>query len=233
MLAETNIPANLSDPKLQSILRSSARIIQGDIEKDKRILGQRIKNLRESTAGDSNDLSGLFDQTSSSDLSNGKSNMYNEEEEVGRHGLSIEQQFDERMEKLKNQMSKKQVVSEETFNNSKMPKEILNLIKGDFEIVGKNDVQPLTEDKEYQQNTKSITTDGIDYDRIQEMIESTVKKYAAGYAKKLLSEIKKQNDSNLALIRIGNSFNFMTADGDLYEAQLKFKKNIVKKGAEN
>ena len=130
-------------------------------------------------------------------------------------------------------MSKKQVVSEETFNNSKMPKEILNLIKGDFEIVGKNDIQPLTEDKEYQQNAKSITTDGIDYDRIQEMIESTVKKYAAGYAKKLLSEIKKQNDSNLALIRIGNSFNFMTADGDLYEAQLKFKKNIVKKGAEN
>ena len=116
MLAETNIPANLSDPKLQNILRSSARIIQGDIEKDKRILGQRIKNLRESTAGDSNDLSGLFDQTSSSDLTNGKSNMY-DEEEVGRHGLSIEQQFDERMEKLKNQMSKKQVVSEETFNN--------------------------------------------------------------------------------------------------------------------
>lgn len=66
----------------------------------------------------------------------------------------------------------------------------------------------------------------IDYSLIKTIVEDCVKKYTGALSKKLLAESKGSNNSQLKAMKIGEKFSFITADGDVYEATLKFKKNI-------
>ena len=78
-------------------------------------------------------------------------------------------------------------------------------------------------------------TSGIDYSLIKtiidESVDKTVKKYVSALSKKLISEgVGTGSGANkVDTIMLGNTFNFCDTDGNLYEATLKFKKNIKKK----
>jgi len=64
----------------------------------------------------------------------------------------------------------------------------------------------------------------VDYELIKSIVESTVKKYVNALGKKMLTE-----NNDLTMIQVGNKkINLVTRDGDIYEADLKFVKNIKK-----
>jgi hypothetical protein len=69
---------------------------------------------------------------------------------------------------------------------------------------------------------------GVDYQLIGNMIEETVKKYAKALSKRMLNE-SKDGSSNISALKLGDTFSFITENGDLYEATLTFKRNITKK----
>ena len=69
----------------------------------------------------------------------------------------------------------------------------------------------------------------IDYSIIKMIVEEAIRKYSTAMKKSILSESKKLNEDNsLQAMKIGNKFSFITKNGDLYEANLKFIKNINK-----
>lgn len=68
---------------------------------------------------------------------------------------------------------------------------------------------------------------GVDYDRINQMIEENVRKYTKSLYKSLLKE-EKSKGLNIKALKLGDTFSFITENGDLYEATLTFKRNITK-----
>lgn len=86
--------------------------------------------------------------------------------------------------------------------------------------------------KEAEKKKKIIKEDNIqsnqpiDYSLIKMIIEDTVSKQIEKLQLKMLKE-NKSNNNLLTTMRLkDNKFNFLTANGDLYEAELKFIKNI-------
>ena len=75
---------------------------------------------------------------------------------------------------------------------------------------------------------EQATDGGVDYQLIGKMIEETVKKYAKALSKRMLNE-SKDGGSNISALKLGDTFSFITENGDLYEATLTFKRNIAKK----
>ena len=65
----------------------------------------------------------------------------------------------------------------------------------------------------------------IDYSLIKSIVEECVRKYTGALSKKIIKE-SKDNSSELKAMKVGNKFSFITENGDVYEATLKFKKNI-------
>lgn len=87
-----------------------------------------------------------------------------------------------------------------------------------------------------QRSTPMQTTpqmSGIDYSLIKtivnEAVEEKVKKYVSALSKKLISEGVGGTGNKTNMVVLGDSFSFCDKDGNLYEATLKFKKNIKKK----
>lgn len=79
------------------------------------------------------------------------------------------------------------------------------------------------------QPTQTVTSN-IDYSLINTMIENCVKKYTKALGKKLLQEGKESASGQaISALRLGNQFQFITENGDLYEAKLHFVRNINKK----
>ncbi|MBR6515746.1 MAG: hypothetical protein IKT40_02705 [Bacilli bacterium] len=72
----------------------------------------------------------------------------------------------------------------------------------------------------------------IDYSMIRMIVEDCVKKYTSALKKSIINE-NKSNDTTLKAMKFGNKFSFITNDGDLYEAELKFIKNINEKSDRN
>lgn len=78
----------------------------------------------------------------------------------------------------------------------------------------------------------SVVSNGgsIDYSLIKMIVEESVKKYMNAYTKKIINESANKGGSNpINTIQMGEKFNFVTKNGDLYEAQLKFVKNLKEK----
>ena len=79
-----------------------------------------------------------------------------------------------------------------------------------------------------QQNISS----GIDYSLlrtiINEAVQENVKKYMSAMTKKLINEGAGNigNNDNIQAIKLGESFSFITKNGDVYEAKLTKKYNI-------
>lgn len=78
----------------------------------------------------------------------------------------------------------------------------------------------------------NVNAGAIDYSLIKTIVEDCIRKYSSSIVKNIVNESKRlvSNDDELKAIKIGESFKFITSNGDLYEAELKFKKNIKKEG---
>ena len=84
----------------------------------------------------------------------------------------------------------------------------------------------LNENRQQQQ----MTTSNIDYSLIRMIVEDVITKKLESLPSSLLKESKDNDNVDLTTIRInGDKLNFLTSNGDLYEAELKFVRNIKKK----
>ena len=132
-------------------------------------------------------------------------------------------------------------------STSKLPKEILesfktNPIEGsilgnpqksildtiDFKTQG----QFLQENKQQVNEIKQapqITNSNVDYSMIKMIVEDCMKKYTSALKKSLINEQKQNISEELHAMKIGDKFSFITKNGDLYEADLKFIKNLNNK----
>lgn len=79
----------------------------------------------------------------------------------------------------------------------------------------------------------SVPTQTVDYSIIKMIIEEAVRKNVAALKKTIISESAKNNSNtsdNVKVLKLANDkLQFLTSDGDLYEAKLEFKKNIKNK----
>lgn len=145
--------------------------------------------------------------------------------------------------------------NQETLNiksNSKLPKEILESFKTkqidpsplgygvsssildevNYRTQGKlyaEETNKLPQAKLKQQiveNTQIPAT--IDYSIIKMIVEDCMKKYVSSLKKTIINESKNSNDE-LQALKLGDKFSFITKNGDLYEAELKFIKNLNNK----
>ena len=141
----------------------------------------------------------------------------------------------------------KVVVNEEVMKKSKLPQSVLESFKQDpgtpfslkapavpASVLDGLDLQTLEELREETQKpmvTEQIQPVGgsIDYSLlrtiINEAVQENVKKYVSAMTKKLMNESVK-NEGTVQAVKIGDKFSFITENGDVYEATLKFKTNL-------
>lgn len=93
-----------------------------------------------------------------------------------------------------------------------------------------NSPQRIVQEQAYSQQVP-VMQQTIDYSLIKTIVEDVVKKNMSVLKKSILNESKNMVESeNLNILKIGDKFQFLTDDGNLYEATLTFKKNIKNKG---
>lgn len=123
-------------------------------------------------------------------------------------------------------------------SKSKLPKEILESFAKDYidqsafdpRLANLGDIdipkQPVQK-KQIVEQAKPSVGGSVDYEIIKSIVEGTVKKYMGALSKKLINEAKQSNDNGIAAVQfLGDKFSFITKNGDLYEATLKFKQNL-------
>ena len=117
---------------------------------------------------------------------------------------------------------------------SKLPPEILeSMIGTPIKPTPSHSPQRAIREQTYSQPVQQmpVVQQTIDYSLIKTIIEDVVKKNNAALKKSILTESKNMVDSsNLNIMKIGDKFQFLTDDGNLFEATLTFKKNIKNKG---
>jgi hypothetical protein len=138
--------------------------------------------------------------------------------------------------------------------NSKLPKEILESFKTkqiDPSPLGYgvsssilDEVNYRTQGKLYNEETKPqvqqskkqiieatqpTNNSNVDYSMIKMIVEDCMRKYVGSLKKTILNESKTNNNDELQAMKIGDRFSFITKNGDLYEAELKFIKNLNNK----
>ena len=135
------------------------------------------------------------------------------------------------------------MVNETVMKKSKMPKAVLESFKANPgntsltpSVLDTLNLQPLNEiRKESRVQEQSIQSNGsvIDYSLlrtiINDAVQENVKKYISALSKKLLSEgvnVNGTNDNTVQAVKFGEKFSFITENGDVYEATLKYKTNL-------
>ena len=87
--------------------------------------------------------------------------------------------------------------------------------------------QQIAPRKQVVTETVQQNTGGVDYSLIKMIVEESVKKYMGALHKKLIKEnAQPQGFDSVNLINLGKKFQFVTENGDLYEAELVYKKNL-------
>lgn len=112
----------------------------------------------------------------------------------------------------------------ESFSNNYIDQSVFDPNRSVLDRMGitGNEQQIQTESTQVRQQTTNVGK--IDYELIKSIVESSVKKYVNALGKKMLTE-----NNELAMVQVGNKkINLVTKSGDLYEADLKFVKNIKK-----
>lgn len=136
------------------------------------------------------------------------------------------------------------VLSEKAMRKSKLPQKIIESIQKNplninphTSVLDGLNLSSLTELREetQQQAPASQQVGGvIDYSLlktiINEAVHENVKRYMTVLSKKLLTENTNVNDTNtIQAVKFGDKFSFITENGDVYEATLKYKTNLNKK----
>lgn len=90
--------------------------------------------------------------------------------------------------------------------------------------------QIIQEQPKVIKETVQTSISNVDYSLIKTIVEDCMKKYTSALKKSIINENKNlmSEDNSLQAMKIGNKFTFITKNGDLYEANLKFVKNINK-----
>ena len=136
--------------------------------------------------------------------------------------------------------------------NSKLPKEILESFKTkqidasplgygvnssildeiNFRTQGKLYAEESSQQPKQQivETTSVASQSNVDYSMIKMIVEECIRKYIGSLKKSILNESKNVNNTDtLQALKIGDKFSFITKNGDLYEAELKFVKNLNNK----
>ena len=83
--------------------------------------------------------------------------------------------------------------------------------------------------KQIVETTQSTNNSNVDYSMIKMIVEECMRKYVGSLKKTILNESKSNSSDELQAMKIGDKFSFITKNGDLYEAELKFIKNLNNK----
>lgn len=228
--------------KFDSIKDKARRLIHEDAKNDAHVIRERnadrAKFVNRTSAGA---VATPFDNMAPSYGSNGSSiSSINENYSDGSEDRLYEA-MDKQMENYMQNRKTNNAMQIPQINNtvnSKMPKEILESFSKNppsfEEEMPILDTMGITnghqEIRETVQPQQTQVTAKIDYELIKNIVESSVKKYMGALSKKLLSESKSNNGNNIAAVQItGDKFVMVTKNGDLYEANMVFKKNVNKK----
>ena len=82
--------------------------------------------------------------------------------------------------------------------------------------------------QQYIQQPQMQVTQQIDYPMIRTIVEEIVRKYAVSLNKKIISE-GKQTTNEINTIALGNTFKFLSKNGDIYECTMKKIGNVNNK----
>jgi hypothetical protein len=83
--------------------------------------------------------------------------------------------------------------------------------------------------KQIVETTQQTNNSNVDYSMIKMIVEECMRKYVGTLKKTILNESKTSSNGELQAMKIGDKFSFITKNGDLYEAELKFIKNLNNK----
>lgn len=217
------------------------KMIHDDAKKDSHIIRERVRDRNKAEFYHGQPMDEYSSYGSSETTVPSQTSDYDEM----RLNEALDQRMNEFMASRNAQQYQQQITQVQqpmNFANSKMPKEILESFSENYidqsafdprlaQISTQNiPSQPnkmVNEAVQYQQPKQS----GVDYELIKSIIESSVKKYVNALGKKLLSEGKTNNpdDSIRAVQFTGDKFMMVTKGGDVYEANMVFKKNIKEK----
>ena len=138
------------------------------------------------------------------------------------------------------------IINEEVMKKSKLPKSVLESFKKEpgtpfslnaplhTSVLDGIDLHTLEEIrqetiKKPEINEQKSVASSVDYSLlrtiINEAVQENVKKYVSAMTKKLMTESAK-SDNSIQAIKVGDKFSFITENGDVYEATLKYKTNI-------
>ena len=142
-------------------------------------------------------------------------------------------------------------IQDENFDKSNMPKAILESFKKNPGMVQERQMPASVLDEFGLGNLKQFKSEGknttpvnesthqtaqsaqVDYSLlrtiINEAVQENVKKYISALSKKLMSESVGGASNTVQAVKIGEKFSFITENGDVYEATLKYKTNINEK----
>jgi len=216
------------------------KMIHDDAKKDSHIIRERVRdrNSSEFYRGQPMDEYSSYDTVTSIGGQQYSSSM---DYDDSRLNEAIDQRMNEYMASRNAQQMPQQQTA--NFSNSKMPKEILESFSENYIDQSAFDprlaqistqsvsAQPRQVVNEIVQQQSLPKTSGIDYELIKSIIESSVKKYVNALGKKLLNESKINNsDGNIKAVQFtGDKFMMVTKGGDVYEANMVFKKNLKEK----
>lgn len=131
-------------------------------------------------------------------------------------------------------------ITNENIAASKLPKTILESFKKNpgapmempasiLDTIDVKPIQQIRENKNNQDNNTQFPNGNIDYSLmktiINESIRENLKKYISSATKKIITE-SMSNGNNVQAVKLGEKFSFITQNGDVYEATLKYKTNI-------
>ena len=113
----------------------------------------------------------------------------------------------------------------ESFSNNYIDQSVFDPNRSVLDRIGvTNGQQQITETVQTYQPVQQTAGGNVDYELIKSIVESAVKKYVNALGKKVLTE-----NNDLSMIQIGEKkINIVNKNGDIFEAQLKFVKNIKK-----
>ncbi len=138
------------------------------------------------------------------------------------------------------------VLSEKAMRKSKLPQKIIESIQKNplnisikpqasvLDGLNLNSLTELREETQQQTPAPQQVAGVIDYSLlktiINEAVHENVKRYMTVLSKKLLTENTNAESTNtIQAVKFGDRFSFITENGDVYEATLKYKTNLNKK----